>query len=162
MAKLEFRGKTYTGEDEIRATLAGAGILFERWPLRGVASADEQVLSLYKPEVDRLMQERGYVAVDMVALRPSTPGLAEISARYDKEHHHVDDEVRFTVEGEGVFEIEGPDGGFLKFTATPGDLIVIPAYRRHLFYLTSASTIRCIRLFQDRGGWEALYEKIVN
>jgi len=162
MAKLEFRGQTYTCDDEIRAMMAASGVLFERWPLRGVAASDDQVLSLYKPEVDRLMQERGYVAVDMVALKPTTPGLAEITARYDKEHHHVDDEVRFTVEGEGIFEIEGEKGEFLKFTATPGDLIVIPAYRRHLFYLTQQSHIRCIRLFLDRGGWEAHYEKIVN
>jgi 1,2-dihydroxy-3-keto-5-methylthiopentene dioxygenase len=39
----------------------------------------------------------------MVALKSTTPNLTEITSRYNKEHHHTDDEVRLTVEGEGVF-----------------------------------------------------------
>jgi 1,2-dihydroxy-3-keto-5-methylthiopentene dioxygenase len=58
-----------------------------------------------------------------------------------------------------VFEIEAEAGEFLKFTAEPGDLIVIPANRRHLFYLTDKSRIRCIRLFESPAGWEAIYDK---
>ena len=164
MAKLEYRGKTYTAEADISALLAQYGVPYERWGLRAGAAdgPDEDVLRIYKPEVDRLMTERGYVSVDLVALRPTTPGLADLMARFDKEHHHVDDEVRFTVEGEGVFEIEAERGQFLKFTAEPGDLIVIPAKRRHLFYLTERKSIRCIRLFQTKAGWEALYERAAN
>jgi 1,2-dihydroxy-3-keto-5-methylthiopentene dioxygenase len=156
MAKLEYFGQTYTNEDEIHSIMNSAGILFERWPLHR-ATSDDQILKLYESEINYLMQTRGYVAADMVALKSTTPNLTEITSRYNKEHHHTDDEVRFTVEGEGVFEIEDNIGKFLKFTATPGDLIIIPAYRRHLFYLTQQSNIRCIRLFLDKNGWEAIY-----
>ena len=45
----------------------------------------------------------------------------------------------------------------IKFTAEPGDLIVIPADQRHLFYLTAKKSIRCIRLFKNTDGWEAIY-----
>ena len=161
MAKLEYRGKTYTSESDIRSLLGTYGVPYERWGLRDGATGgpDERVLEVYKPEVDRLMSERGYQSVDLIALRPTTPGLDELLARFDKEHHHTDDEVRFTVEGEGVFEIEGERGHFLKFTAHPGDLIVIPAMRRHLFYLTAARTIRTIRLFLSKAGWEAHYQR---
>lgn len=161
MARLEYQGKTYKNEQDIRSLLGQHGVPYERWGLRDGASGspDHQVLSIYKPEVDRLMRERGYVSVDLVALKNSTPNLETIIAKFDKEHHHTDDEVRFTVEGEGVFEIQGEDGAFLKFTAEPGDLIVIPANRRHLFYLTDKRNIRCIRLFLSKEGWEAIYQK---
>ena len=158
MAKLEHLGHIYTNEDEIHSIMHSAGVLFERWPVHKVTS-DDQILKLYKSEINYLMQIRNYISVDVVALKSETPNLAEITSRYNREHHHTDDEVRFIVEGEGIFEIEDHSGKFLKFTATPGDLIVIPAYRRHLFYLTQQSNIRCIRLFLDKKGWEAVYEK---
>jgi 1,2-dihydroxy-3-keto-5-methylthiopentene dioxygenase len=105
------------------------------------------------------MKERSYQSVDLIALRPDTPHLDAITAKFDKEHHHTDDEVRFTVEGEGVFEINVSDTERLKLTAEPGDLIVIPAFRHHLFYLTEKRAIRCIRLFKTKEGWEAIYSK---
>jgi 1,2-dihydroxy-3-keto-5-methylthiopentene dioxygenase len=165
MARLEFQGRTTTDAAEIAATLARHGIPYERWGVRAAGAAtDDQILGLYRAEVQRLKLQRDYLTEDLVALRPTTPGLDAISAKFDKEHHHVDDEVRFTVEGEGVFEIapsaDGDEGkGHLIFTAEPGDLIVIPAYRRHLFYLTAIKTIRCIRLFKTKDGWEAIYQK---
>jgi 1,2-dihydroxy-3-keto-5-methylthiopentene dioxygenase len=163
MAKLEFRGKSYTNDGDIKSVLGDYGIAFERWGVRAEnGSADDQILSIYKPEVDKLMAERGYVSVDLVAMKPTTPNIDTILAKFDKDHHHIDDEVRFTVEGEGVFEIEAEGGDYVKFTAQPGDLIVIPAYRRHLFYLTEKKTIRCIRLFLTKAGWEAVYEKVAN
>jgi 1,2-dihydroxy-3-keto-5-methylthiopentene dioxygenase len=157
MAKLEFRGETITDHEAISCLLTEHGVPFEQWPLRGTAKRDDEVLDLYHEDVERLKRERGYVAVDMVALRKDTPNLSAISAKFAREHHHIDDEVRFTVEGEGVFEIASRSGEFLKFTAEPGDLIIIPANRRHLFYLTSKQEIRCIRLFLTPDGWEALY-----
>lgn len=162
MAKLEFKGRTYTQDQEIQAVLADSGVPYERWGVReGTAGGpDDQVLSVYKQEIDRLMRERDYLTVDLVALRPTTPNLDQILAKFAPEHHHVDDEVRFTVEGEGVFEIEAAPREMLKFTAEPGDLIVIPALRRHAFFLTEKKNIRCIRLFKTKAGWDAIYPRV--
>jgi 1,2-dihydroxy-3-keto-5-methylthiopentene dioxygenase len=167
MARLQLDGKSFASAPEIRAELEKHGVLYERWGLHAGATGaeDDQILGIYQPEVDRLRRERGYKSVDLVALRPTTPNLAAICAKFDQEHHHLDDEVRFTVEGEGVFEIATADElgaaskRFLQFTAEPGDLIVVPAHRRHRFYLTETKSIRCIRLFQDPAGWEAIYPK---
>lgn len=161
MARLEFKGKNYTDPSEIKSIMSEYGIPFESWGVRGTSGQeDDKILGVYKPEIDKLMRERSYQTVDLVALKKETPNLDVIAAKFDKEHHHVDDEVRFTVEGEGVFEINYTDQDRMKFTAEPGDLIVIPAMRRHLFYLTDKKNIRCIRLFKTKEGWEAIYEKV--
>ena len=159
MAKLLYKDKKWTNSEEIAATLAAHGIPYERWGTRADTDcSDDQVLELYASEVNQLKQTRGYVTADLIALNPDTPNLDTICSKFDKEHHHSEDEVRFVVAGEGVFEIKGEGNDFFKFTAEPGDLIVIPKDRRHLFYLTSEKRIRCIRLFKDPAGWEAIYE----
>lgn len=161
MAQLDYQGRTYTEHSDIQAILKGYGVPFEHWGVRGgEAAADDEILSVYKPEIDRLMRERHYQTVDLVALQSSTPGLEHLLAKFDREHHHVDDEVRFTVAGEGIFEIEGESQQMLKFRAQPGDLIVIPARHRHAFYLTEKKNIRCIRLFKTKQGWEAIYPRL--
>ncbi len=158
MAKVEFRGKTYTDQDEIARIMKEVQIPFERWGVRKLDNeAVEGVLSTYSSDIDRLKNERDYVTQDVIALDPNTPDLPGILAKFSKEHHHTDDEVRFVVAGEGVFEINLSESERIKFTAEPGDLIVVPAWRRHLFYLTSQQKIRCIRLFKDKSGWEAHY-----
>lgn len=160
MARLEFQGKAYTDENEIREVLAEHGVPYERWGVRTEESAsDEEIIKAYAPDIEKLKSERAYVTTDLVALSKQTPGLDAICAKFDKEHHHAEDEVRFTVAGEGVFEILSDEASNLKFTAQPGDLIVIPAERRHLFYLTDKKAIRCLRLFKTKEGWEAIYQR---
>ena len=158
MARVEFRGKTITDPKEITTLLSNYGIPYERWGVRTLANnAPEAVLEAFAADVTKLKASRGYVTEDIIALDPNTPNLDGILTKFSAEHHHTDDEVRFTVEGEGIFEINVTEDERVKFTAEPGDLIVVPAWRRHLFYLTSKKTIRCIRLFKDKSGWEAHY-----
>ena len=158
MAILEFRGETITNPVDIKTVLAAYGIPFERWEVRPLAdSSADGVVGSYAEDIVRLKNERGYVTEDVIALDPATPNLDTLLAKFSDEHHHTDEEVRFTVAGEGVFEINVTTDERVKFTAEPGDLIVVPAWRRHLFYLTSKQSIRCIRLFKDKSGWEALY-----
>jgi 1,2-dihydroxy-3-keto-5-methylthiopentene dioxygenase len=158
MAILEIHGKKITDPAAIQQALAKVGIPYERWGVRQMTdkSADG-VLKSYDSDVQRLKAERGYVTEDVIALDPDVPNLDTLLAKFSAEHHHTDDEVRFTVAGEGVFEINITADERAKFTAQPGDLIVVPAWRRHLFYLTAQKTIRCIRLFKDKSGWEAHY-----
>jgi len=161
MAKLEYAGQTLSDEKKIAGLLEKCGLRYESWGLRegaDVSNADS-VLAAYGPEIERLKKERGYVTADVVALDSSLPNLDAICQKFDKEHHHTDDEVRFVVDGQGVFELDDGDGQFMKLTTSPGDLIVIPAMRRHLFYLTDQRRIRCIRLFRDQQGWDAIYDK---
>ena len=158
MASVQFAGKTHTDTAEVQSILGDFGIPYERWGVRTADDAsDADILAAYEKDIERLKEERQYVTADLVALSAATPGLAEICAKFDKEHHHAEDEVRFTVAGEGVFEIMTEQDGPIVFTAEAGDLIVIPKDRRHLFYLTEKQSIRCIRLFKSQEGWAAIY-----
>jgi 1,2-dihydroxy-3-keto-5-methylthiopentene dioxygenase len=111
----------------------------------------------YQPPIDQLKRERGYVEQDVIALRPDTPNLDAICAKFVDEHFHDDDEVRFVLEGEGIFDIRSRDDRWMRVVVEPGDLIVVPKDRHHRFLLTDTKTIRCVRLFRDASGWVPHY-----
>lgn len=111
----------------------------------------------YQPALDRLKQSEGYVTQDQVELTPETPGLTQICKKFDAEHYHDEDEVRFVLEGEAIFDIRSRDDRWMRVKVERGDLIVVPARRYHRFELTEANNIRCVRLFQDQSGWVPHY-----
>ena len=111
----------------------------------------------FQPALDRLKQERGYIEQDEVELKPDMPNLEAICAKFIPEHLHTDDEVRFVLEGEGVFDIRSADDRWMHIKVSQGDLLVVPANLNHRFYLTDAKHIRCVRLFKDAEGWVAHY-----
>ena len=113
----------------------------------------------FQPTLDVLARERGYVEQDQVQLAPDTPKLDEICAKFKDEHLHTDDEVRFVLEGEGIFDIRSLDDRWMRVTVTQGDLIVVPANLYHRFCLTERKQIRCVRLFKDTSGWVPVYRQ---
>lgn len=159
MALLEYSGEQVTNQDQIRVLLNEHGITAEFWGTKASDQAsDDEVLNIYKEEIDRLNSLHGYVSADVVSLSEKTENLDALLDKFKQEHHHSDDEVRFTISGQGVFEIRSKEGKMLKITTDPGDLIVVPKGRKHLFYLTDKRNIRCVRLFKDTSGWEALFD----
>lgn len=158
-------GESVTDPARITALLAEHGIVFERWDISrydaGVrpAGVDEQahILAAFADEVAAISKARGYTAADVIALTPATPNLDAICAKFDKEHTHSEDEVRFVVHGRGVFAVRGRDGEFYDVEVHPGDLLAVPEGTRHYFTLCEDRTIQCIRLFTDPSGWVANY-----
>jgi 1,2-dihydroxy-3-keto-5-methylthiopentene dioxygenase len=129
-------------------TLADEGILY-----RALGTAETG----YRSALDRVKAEHGYVEEDVIALSPATPNLDAICAKFVDEHHHDDDEVRFVLEGEGIFDIRSRADEWMRIVVEPGDLIVVPKDRHHRFLLTDSRSIRCIRLFKDTSGWVPHY-----
>ena len=111
----------------------------------------------YQPPVDALKVDRGYVAQDVISLEPTTPNLDAICAKFVDEHFHDDDEVRFVLEGEGIFDIRSQSDRWMRVFVERGDLIVVPKARHHRFLLTEKKAIRCVRLFRDQSGWVPHY-----
>ena len=107
--------------------------------------------------IETIKREQHYVDQDVVELSPDMPNLGEICAKFDKEHFHTEDEVRFVLEGDGIFDIRDDTDQWIRIEVTQGDLIVIPARKYHRFYLTDQRHIRCMRLFVNHDGWTPLY-----
>jgi 1,2-dihydroxy-3-keto-5-methylthiopentene dioxygenase len=147
--------------EEIRAFLAPYGIWYEQWQLEERVDPDaspDEILAAYAPEVQRLMQEGGYTTADVINVSPDVVGLQEMLDRFNKEHTHSEDEVRFIVKGRGIFFIHPADENIFAIQVEGGDLINVPKGTRHWFDLCEERTIRAIRLFQDRTGWTPQYE----
>ena len=145
---------------EIKAFLKQYGIEFEQWDVEGRIGEDatsEEILEAYAPEIERLKQAHGFVTADVINVIPETPGLDDMLAKFDKEHLHTEDEVRFTVKGSGVFHINPESADVFAVTVESGDLISVPKGTHHWFNLCSDKTIRCIRLFEDMSGWAPHY-----
>ena len=152
--------RTLRDAEDIRAFLEGMGIAYERWPIQPEACADasgEEILEAYAELIRRLKAEGGYRTADVIDVYPETPGLAAMLAKFNIEHWHDEDEVRFIVAGRGLFHIHPAHGPVVAIEVEAGDLIRVPRGTRHWFDLCGEKRIRAIRLFQDVGGWTPHY-----
>jgi 1,2-dihydroxy-3-keto-5-methylthiopentene dioxygenase len=130
--------------------------LAERGILSWTVPQDEAERSAF---IASVCSRHGYVDQDFVELKPDTPNLDAICAKFDREHYHTEDEVRFVVEGDGIFDVRDGGDRWIRIEVAPGDMIVIPARTYHRFYLTERKHIRCMRLFANHDGWSPLYRE---
>jgi 1,2-dihydroxy-3-keto-5-methylthiopentene dioxygenase len=146
------------GEAGIRATLAALGIDYERWSLDRVPpdSSAELVLDAYRDEIEGMKRRGGYVTADVIDVNLGTPNLEAMLARFDKEHTHSEDEVRFILAGRGIFFLV-LDGRVASVEVGPGDMLRVPRGTKHWFTLCEDRRIRAIRWFQETSGWTPEY-----
>jgi len=140
----------------IAQALAPLGVRFEQWPSRPLpADADQAaVLQAFAPEVERLQAANGYRTVDVIRMTPDHPERAALRTKFLSEHRHSEDEVRFFVEGEGLFTLRDDDRVHAVLCEA-GDLISVPAGMRHWFDMGPSPRFTAIRLFIDPAGWVA-------
>jgi len=154
------QNRTLSDEREIRDYLMKLGIDYERWPVSARVAPDdsaENILEAYAGEIEKLKATGGYVTADLIDVTPETPGLEEMLAKFDREHWHDEDEVRFIISGSGLFHIHGQSGEVVAIEVKAGDLIRVPRGTLHWFNLCVDRRIRAIRLFQDKSGWTPHY-----
>ncbi len=144
---------------EVAAALAPLGIDYERWSLDRLpadASA-EQVLEAYAAEIDAMKQRGGYVTADVIDVNPTTPNLDAMLAKFDREHTHSEDEVRFIVSGRGIFFLHLGDKVTSVEVGPAATCCAMPRGTTHWFTLCEDRRIRAIRWFQDTTGWTPHY-----
>ena len=126
--------------DEIGNVLRDIGVRFERWPLKGFES---RVTALH---------DAGYTTSDTVSVSPDHAEREAMRLKFLSEHRHAEDEVRFFVEGEGLFTLrEG--ARIFAVLCTAGDMIFVPAGMRHWFDMGSRPSFTAMRFFQTPEGW---------
>ena len=160
VVKIPAESRVIEGAAAVSAFLASQGIAYEQAvpgrPIGPDAPAAE-LLEAYKTKIDELKAQGGYVTADVIDVYPHTPNLDAMLNKFNSEHWHDEDEVRFIVEGRGLFHIHPKSGPVFAIEVEAGDLIRVPRGTHHWFDLCADRRIRAIRLFQDPSGWTPHY-----
>ena len=160
IVRIPEQGRTLKTKEAVTEYLAGINIEYQTWepehPTSPAAPAEE-ILQAYRKEIDALNARGGYVTADVINVTKDTPNLDVMLAKFSREHWHDEDEVRFIIEGRGLFHIHPPAGPVFAIEVEAGDLIRVPRGTHHWFDLCVDRRIRAIRLFQDTSGWTPHY-----
>jgi 1,2-dihydroxy-3-keto-5-methylthiopentene dioxygenase len=160
LVKIPEQNTVLSDRDAVVGFLAGHGIDCEQWVPDHAVAADappEALLEAYGREIETLKARGGYRTADVIDVWPDTPNLDTMLARFNREHWHDEDEVRFIIEGRGLFHVHPPDGPVFVIEVGAGDLIRVPRGTHHWFDLCADRRIRAIRLFMDPAGWAPHY-----
>jgi 1,2-dihydroxy-3-keto-5-methylthiopentene dioxygenase len=158
-------GLTIEHRHQIVEMLGLIGVRCETWGVqhlpqnlrnRNLDDADKkQVLEVFKTEIDRLKAQGGYQIVDVLTLYPETEGLDEKLAGFGRTHFHIEDEIRYCLQGSGVYHLLPPGGQHIEVEIHPGDFISTPAKMPHYFSMTAEKRFTCIRFFRNVEGYVA-------
>ena len=149
--------ETLTDHTAIAECLAKQGIQFEYWPANQTLAADadqDTVVAAYQDSIDTLSNKYNFSSVDVVSLHPEHPDKAAFRQKFLAEHTHDDFEVRFFVDGSGLFYLHLADKVYMVM-CEKGDLISVPANITHWFDMGTKPFFKCIRFFTTPDGWEA-------
>ncbi|MFW7378047.1 MAG: 1,2-dihydroxy-3-keto-5-methylthiopentene dioxygenase [Oligoflexus sp.] len=151
--------QTFTDFSKIQTELKKRGIYLDRWAADQAVSADasqDEILTAYSSRLEPFMKAGGYQSADVISVNPETQGIHEIRQKFLSEHTHSEDEIRFFIEGQGLFWFN-VDGEVLCILCTAGDLISVPANTKHWFDLGPTPYVKAIRIFTNPEGWVARY-----
>ena len=141
--------------DAIARELEAIGVGFERWeaaqPVRA-GDPPEAILAAYRADIDRLVAEHGFNSVDVVSISPDHPDREAMRSKFLDEHAHREKEVRFFVDGSGLFSLHVGDKVY-EVLCEKGDLIVVPDSATHWFDMGPAPRFVAIRFFTEADGW---------
>lgn len=141
--------------DAIAGTLREFGVELEQWdtdrPLDPQAGQIE-VLEAYDAQIRRLNARYGLRSMDVVSLRPDDPKKAEMRRKFLNEHTHEDFELRYFVDGSGIFYLHTGDRVYAVL-CTAGNLMSLPAGMAHWFDMGENPDFKCIRFFTAADGW---------
>lgn len=144
-------------QKEIAAALKEIGVRFEQWeasqPLM-LSSSGEEIQEAYRADINRIKEENGFQSVDVLRMSPDHPKKGELRQKFLNEHTHDEPEVRFFVEGSGLFFLH-VDGRVYAVLCEKGDLISIPENYRHWFDMGTDPFFTAIRFFTRTEGWIA-------
>jgi len=144
---------------EIAALLSAKGVRFERWATTAdVVAGDSQdeIIAAYRNDIDRLIAADGYQTVDVVSLTADHPEKEALRSKFLAEHTHSEDEVRFFVDGQGLFALH-VEAAVYEVLCEKGDLISVPANTPHWFDMGPNPHFVAIRLFNNPDGWVARF-----
>lgn len=108
------------------------------------------------PELDKIRKEQGYSYMDIITIHKDTlPNYEDKLKMFFEEHLHLDDEIRYILEGRAYFDIRDKEDRWIRISMGKGDLITLPAGIYHRFTLDETNYTKAMRLFVGEPVWKA-------
>lgn len=146
---------------QIREFLNNRGIFFDQWHCDVVfddRATQEEIIKAYEKHLKPFMEKGGYLTADVISINRLTENYEAIRAKFLAEHTHSEDEIRFFVDGKGLFWFHLEGEPVFNLLCEQGDLISVPEGIRHWFDAGEKDPfVKAIRIFIDMSGWTPHY-----
>ncbi|XP_042356319.1 1,2-dihydroxy-3-keto-5-methylthiopentene dioxygenase [Plectropomus leopardus] len=107
-------------------------------------------------ELEKIRKDQGYSYMDIICIhKDKLPNYEEKLKTFFEEHLHLDDEVRYILDGQAYFDVRGKDDRWIRIAMSKGDLITLPAGIYHRFTLDETNYTKAMRLFVGEPVWKA-------
>ncbi|EFC45757.1 predicted protein, partial [Naegleria gruberi] len=104
----------------------------------------------YETRIQEICKERGYGHRSMVYLyKEKMPNIDEMLPKFFDEHIHEFEEIRYFVDGSGIFDVRDKSDEWIRILVEAGDLLVLPAGIYHRFTLDDKKYAIAMRLFLE-------------
>jgi 1,2-dihydroxy-3-keto-5-methylthiopentene dioxygenase len=147
--------------EEIRTFFNERGIFFDQWTCDIVFddnASQEDILAAYSKDLTPFMEQGGYQTADVISINKLTENYEAIRTKFLAEHIHSEDEIRFFVDGQGLFWFNLETEPVFNLLCEKGDLISVPAGTKHWFDAGETNPfVKAIRIFIDMSGWVPQY-----
>jgi len=146
---------------EIKDFFNARGIFFDQWFCDVVfddKASQEEILAAYDKNLKPFMENGGYQTADVISINRLTENYETIRNKFLAEHTHTEDEIRFFVDGKGLFWFNLENEPVFNLLCERGDLISVPAGTKHWFDAGKENPfVKAIRIFIDMSGWVPHY-----
>lgn len=142
---------------EIKSFLNERGVFFDQWKCDvkfDDRATQEEILAAYEKDLKPFMEQGGYLTADVISINKLTENYEAIRNKFLAEHTHSEDEIRFFVDGKGLFWFNLENEPVFNLLCEKGDLISVPAGTKHWFDAGESNPfVKAIRIFIDMSGW---------
>lgn len=108
------------------------------------------------PELEQIRKDQNYSHMDIITIHKDTlPNYDEKLKIFFEEHLHLDDEIRYVLDGHAYFDVRDKDDQWIRISLSRGDMITLPAGIYHRFTVDENNYTKAMRLFVGQPVWQA-------